>query len=64
LISRGILVPALKGGQVFSTEDMPVAVPDHVWDVLLAHKDQFPYTPERGERGVETHPWRVPWMLR
>jgi hypothetical protein len=60
LISRGILVRALQGGQVFASEDMPVAVPDHIWDVLLAHKDQFLYKPEKGE----THPWRVPWNLR
>jgi hypothetical protein len=64
LISRGILIRALMGGQVFASEDMPVAVPDHIWDVLVAHKDQFPYKPERGERGGEIHPWRVPWMLR
>jgi Super-infection exclusion protein B len=64
LISRGILVRALRGGQVFASEDMPVAVPDHIWDVLLAHKDQFPYKPERGKGGVETHPWRVPWLVR
>jgi len=64
LISRGILVRALISGQVFAASDMPVAVPNHIWDVLVAHKDQFPYKPERGERGVETHPWRVPWMLR
>jgi superinfection exclusion protein B len=61
LISRGILVRALVSGQVFRMEDMPVAVPDHIWDVFLAHKDQFPYKPETGERGVEVHPWRVPW---
>ena len=41
LISRGILVRALKSGQVFATEDMPVAVPDHIWKVLVAYKDQF-----------------------
>jgi Super-infection exclusion protein B len=64
LLSRGILVRALRPGQVFNVEEMPVAVPDHIWDVLLAHKDQFPYSPERGERGGEVNPWRVPWMLR
>jgi superinfection exclusion protein B len=64
LISQGIVVRALTSGQVFRMEDMPVAVPDHIWDVFLAHKDQFPYRPERGERGGEVHPWRVPWMLR
>jgi Super-infection exclusion protein B len=64
LISRAILVRALQSGQVFRMDDMPMAVPDHIWDVLLAHKDQFPYRPERGERGAEVEPWRVPWMVR
>jgi len=64
LLSAGILVRALRSGQMFAMEDMPVAVPAHIWDVLLAHKDQFPYRPEKDERGVEVHPWRVPWMLR
>ena len=63
LLSAGILVRALRSGQMFAMEDMPVAVPAHIWDVLLAHKDQFPYRPEKDERGVEVHPWRVPWML-
>jgi hypothetical protein len=64
LISQGMLVRAVRSGQVFAMDDMPVAVPDHIWAVLLAHKEQFPYKPERGEHGVEVHPWRVPWMLR
>jgi hypothetical protein len=63
LISRKIIVRGLQPGQVFHMTDMPMYVPDHVWDVLAAHKDQFPYhPPARGER--ETHPWRVPWMAR
>jgi hypothetical protein len=49
---------------MFAVEDMPVAVPDHIWDVLCAHRDQFPYKPERSERGVETHPVARPWMVK
>lgn len=61
LISRGIVVRALQPGQAFTLINMPVAVPDHVWDVLVENKDKFPYTPPpRGQR--ETNPWRVPWM--
>jgi hypothetical protein len=63
LISRGIVVRALRPGQVFGYEDMPLAIPDHIWEVLLEHKDQFPYKPSRrGE--TEVYPWRIPWTLR
>jgi hypothetical protein len=62
LISRKIVVRAVQGSQIVSGEDMPYAIPDEVWNVLAAHKDQFPYEPPRGE--TEVHPWRVHWMLR
>jgi hypothetical protein len=45
LISRGIVVRALAPGQVFYESDMPMMIPDHIWRVLEAHIDQFPYTP-------------------
>jgi hypothetical protein len=36
-------------------------VPDHIWNELMKHKEQFPYTPVKcGD--VEPYPWRVPWM--
>ncbi len=60
LVSRGIVVRALIGGQVFAANDMPLAVPDHVWEVLEKHKDKFPYRPSKDEG----HPWRVHWMAR
>ncbi len=63
LISRQIVVRALAPGQVSSQEDTPFAIPDHVWTVLAAHRDQFPYTPSpSGE--AEPHPWRINWMAR
>jgi len=63
LIFRGIVVRAFQPGQVFGYQDMPLAIPDHIWEVLLKHKDQFPYQPpQTGE--PEVHPWRVPWMVR
>ena len=64
LISRRIIVRALVPGQMFSAEDMPLAIPDHIWDVLVQHKEQFPYTPKKRQDGVEPHPWRVHWMAR
>lgn len=38
LISRRIVVRALQPGQVFGYQDMPLAIPDHLWEVLLKHK--------------------------
>ena len=66
LLSRGIVIVAARPGQHVSMSDVPMAIPDHVWDVLAKHKDQFPYkAPTPGRRDdVEPHPWRVPWMAR
>lgn len=67
LLSRGIVVVAARPGQHVTMSDVPMAIPDHIWEVLAECKDQFPYKPERSrERGAEfeTHPWRVPWMAR
>jgi hypothetical protein len=66
LLSRGIVIVAARPGQHVSMSDVPMAIPDHVWDVLVKHKDQFPYKPPTPRRrdDVEPHPWRVPWMAR
>lgn len=56
LISRRILILALQPGQIYSQFDTPFVVPDHIWEVLIASKSQFPYSPPR--RGPEVHPWR------
>ncbi|MCJ8158646.1 super-infection exclusion protein B [Sphingomonas sp. LaA6.9] len=58
LLARGIIRNALRPGQVFDMEHVPMFVPDDVWNVLVAHKDSFPATNEEG------HPWRVHWMAR
>jgi hypothetical protein len=63
LISKGIVVPALLPGQTFTYYEMPFAVPDYIWSVLVEHRAEFPYTPpESGE--TAPHPWRVHWMAR
>ena len=63
LISRGIVVYAIRPGQNYDNMNVPMAIPDHVWEVLVEYKDQFPYVqPKRGE--PEKHPWRVGWMAR
>lgn len=61
LVSKGIVVPAVRDGQVFTYFEMPFSVPDHVWAVLKRHRREFPYDPPpRGE--TERHPWRRSWM--
>jgi hypothetical protein len=61
LLSRGLVRVAAQSGQHVDMFDVPMMVPDYVWDVLVEHKEQFPYTPQRNSRGGgEPHPWRVP----
>jgi hypothetical protein len=60
LLSRGIVVVAVRPNQHVDMSAVPMAIPDHVWDVLVRHKDQFPYSPQKSQG----HPWRVPWMAR
>lgn len=57
LISRGIVVRALRPNQVFDMDDTPMVIPDHVWDVLLEHKREFP-TAQSRQDPYEPHPWR------
>jgi hypothetical protein len=64
LISRGILVRAMRPGQVTDLMNVPFMVPDHVWDELALKRDIFTYAPAKRRDGVEPHPWRVPWMAR
>jgi hypothetical protein len=40
--------------------DVCVAVPDHVWEVLVEHQAQFPCQAPSPER----QPWRTHWMAR
>jgi hypothetical protein len=64
LISRGILRCALRPNQAYTVAEVPLAVPDHIWDELIKQRETFPYTPPNRRDGVEPHPWRVPWMAR
>lgn len=65
LLSRGIVRFATVPGAQYSPDDVPMAIPDHIWDVLKSNEASFPYTPRlSGRSNVEVHPWRVPWMLR
>jgi hypothetical protein len=60
LISRGIVRTALRPGQGFDSENVPMEVPRTVWSVLKKHRSKFPY--EGSDE--DGHPWRVHWMLR
>jgi hypothetical protein len=63
LISKGIVVCALRPGQTATYYEVPFGVPDHVWRILAEHRAEFPYTPpEPGE--TAPHPWRVHWTAR
>jgi hypothetical protein len=63
LISRGIIVVAARQGQMVDMEDVPMVVPDHAWEVLEQHRDQFPHRPEMNG-DVEMYPWREHWGVR
>lgn len=57
LIARGIIARAARPGQHFAADDVPYAIPDHIWEVLVANKDKITYVPDmRGN--VEVYPWR------
>jgi hypothetical protein len=45
LIARGIVKIAGVVGQHITMTDVPMIIPDHYWDVLVQHKDSFPYVP-------------------
>jgi hypothetical protein len=60
LISRGIVRRALRPGQVFDSENVPMEIPKRIWTVLKKRRSMFPYSPSNGR----AHPWRVHWMLR
>jgi Super-infection exclusion protein B len=60
LISKRIVVCASLPGQYTTTFGVPFKVPEHVWDVLVKHKAEFPNTWKDGE----PFPWSVPFMAR
>jgi hypothetical protein len=61
LISKGMVVSALKPGQAFPYWEHPYEVPRHIWRILVEHKAEFPYElPKDGQ----CHPWRIHWTAR
>lgn len=51
---------AVDGGYANTLMSRGIVVPDEVWDILVKHKNQFPYKPTDDK----PHPWRIPWMAR
>lgn len=70
LIAQGFIVRIGQAGQVFDAEDMPLKVPEYIWEVLEETGEQFPHRPQyaegnrHGRDRTEVQPWRVPWMAR
>lgn len=58
LLSRGIVRQALRPGQVFAFDDLPVEIPIEVWKVLKTKAKRFRY----GGSDDQPHPWRKHWM--
>jgi hypothetical protein len=63
LLSRGIVITHALPNQCLDFQNVPMTIPDPFWDVLQLHKDQFPYTPPKGDK-VELHPWRASLVER
>jgi hypothetical protein len=63
LLSRGIVIILVRDGQLLDPENVPMTIPDHLWDVLQKHKDEFPHKPPDGDE-TDGAPWRVHWMER
>jgi hypothetical protein len=59
LSKRYVVIDALNR-QTISPEDVPMTVPEHIWNVLEKHRSSFPTVRD----GDGPHPWRVNWMVR
>jgi hypothetical protein len=60
LISKRIVVCAMVPEQSALAYGFTFKIPDHVWDVLVKHKAEFPNTWKTGE----PFPYTVSWMAR
>jgi hypothetical protein len=63
LVSKGIVVCALRPGQQVRGDGVPFEVPKHIWDALVRHEAEFAHDlPKPGQRPA--FPWAIPWELR
>jgi hypothetical protein len=60
LVSKGIIVRAVRPGQQVRVHGVPFEIPLSIWKALLEHRAEFPDAP-----GAEqTLPWAIPWQAR
>jgi len=58
LMGRGFVTILSRRGQMLDYEQVPMTIPEPVWEVWERHKDKFPYKPVMND-GHEVHPWRI-----
>ncbi len=64
LLSRGIITIIYQPGQQIDQENATMIVPDHLWDVLQKHREEFPYLPPDDDLPETADPWRVDWLAQ
>lgn len=62
LISMRIIRISAQRGQVLELTRVPFVIPDHIWDVLVQHREKFPFIPSNDKK-LEQRPWTIPWTL-
>lgn len=63
LISRHVIIRYARPGRMARGTHVPMVVPDHIWQVLIRHKSEFPHQAAKPGQ-LEPEPWRIPWMAR
>jgi hypothetical protein len=61
LMAQQFVIRIGVAGQAFDYDEVPMGVPDKVWEVLEEQPETFRYKPEMsgsGRDAVEFHPWR------
>jgi hypothetical protein len=60
LLSRGIVDVALRPNQRYLQSNVPFVVPDHLWEILVESRSEFPQPADPNS----PQPWRRHWMNR
>ena len=59
LVSKGIVVCAVRAGQPVVQSDVPFAIPEFIWNILRKNKGAFTHVPLNAG---QPYPWRRLWM--